>query len=168
MNRWPLTLMVLLLTGCPAPDITTNQPTSNAGRYPTYEEQVPYRQSWVRALAGTQPSREQYLERAQRYNAGQERRQQAADANARANVQTEVDRLLAIQALSQRTNVLHPGMTPEQVRSLIGEPLETQFGASKTVWKYLLIQSGKAPMPYYLIFEGSPRSLTTWYADQEE
>ena len=81
------------------------------------------------------------------------------------NTLTELNRLKALQAVNQRTNVLQPGMTGDQVRAVLGNPLQTQFIADKTIWQYSLSQTDRPPIAYYLIFTGNPPSLQVWYTD---
>ena len=68
----------------------------------------------------------------------------------------------------RRTNHLQPGMTPEQVKEVMGEPIQTQFISERIVWKYSLHQSYRGHIPHYLVFEGTPSQLTSWFANQAE
>jgi hypothetical protein len=66
----------------------------------------------------------------------------------------------------RRTNFLQPGMSPTQVKAVMGEPLQTQFVAERVVWQYTLHQSYRGYRPHYLIFEGEPLRLTSWFPEQ--
>lgn len=66
------------------------------------------------------------------------------------------------------TNQLSPGMSPTQVRAILGEPSQTQFVADKWVWKYSLHQPWKGFIPYYLIFGRENPTLAEWFADEAE
>jgi hypothetical protein len=66
------------------------------------------------------------------------------------------------------TNQLSPGMRPEQVKAIIGEPSGTQFIADKWVWRYSLLEPWKGFIPYYLVFSKENPTLESWYADLDE
>ena len=66
------------------------------------------------------------------------------------------------------TNQLNPGMSPNEVKNVMGEPSQTQFIAGKLVWKYSLHQPWKGFVPYYLIFRKEDQRLETWYANEAE
>jgi hypothetical protein len=67
-----------------------------------------------------------------------------------------------------KTNQLKPGMAAAEVRTLLGEPLQTQFVSDKLVWKYTLHEYWKGFVPYYLAFGRDSQKLETWYADEAE
>jgi hypothetical protein len=67
-----------------------------------------------------------------------------------------------------KTNHLVPGMSPNEVKSVLGEPSQTQFVANKWVWKYSLHQYWKGWVPYYLVFEKETQKLEAWYANEAE
>jgi|RhiMetdeSRZDD1v2_1073273.scaffolds.fasta_scaffold504163_2 hypothetical protein len=66
------------------------------------------------------------------------------------------------------TNQLSPGMRPEQVKAVLGDPSQTQFIANKWVWNYSLLEPWKGFIPYYLVFSKENPTLESWYADQDE
>jgi len=67
-----------------------------------------------------------------------------------------------------KTNQLMPGMTPNQVKEILGEPSQTQFVADKWVWKYSLHEYWKGWVPYYLVFGKEGKKLDSWYANEAE
>ena len=67
-----------------------------------------------------------------------------------------------------KTNQLVPGMTLDQVKSIMGEPSQSQFVADKWVLKYSLHQYWKGWVPYYLAFDKKTQKLDSWYADENE
>src|SRR6059036_3144956 len=75
-----LVVMGLCLAGCPAPDARLNQPTATAQRY---EDLMPYNPSWWEQLVNPSGAREDYLAKAQAYNA-----RQAQIATAQAQIPT--------------------------------------------------------------------------------
>jgi len=66
------------------------------------------------------------------------------------------------------TNQLSPGMQPQQVKTALGEPSQTQFVGNKWVWKYSLHEPWKGFIPYYLVFSKENPVLEGWYANEEE
>ena len=71
-------------------------------------------------------------------------------------------------ATISQTNDLRPGMQPEQVRAMLGEPKSTQFSGDKIVWKYTFHQMWKGYIPHYLVFDAQTQQLVGWFADQAE
>lgn len=67
-----------------------------------------------------------------------------------------------------KTNQLAPGMTPDEVKAVLGDPSQTQFIADKWIWKYSLQQPWKGYIPYYMVFTGKPAVLQEWLADEDE
>ena len=67
-----------------------------------------------------------------------------------------------------KTNQLTPGMSPSEVKSVLGEASQTQFIANKWVWKYSLHQYWKGWVPYYLVFGKESQKLEAWYANEAE
>ncbi len=67
-----------------------------------------------------------------------------------------------------KTNQLIPGMSPNEVKILLGEPSQSQFVAEKWVWKYSLHEYWKGFVPYYLVFSKDNPTLRQWYADEAE
>ena len=67
-----------------------------------------------------------------------------------------------------KTNELMPGMNPNDVKIILGEPSQTQFVANKWVWKYKLHEPWKSFVPYYLVFSKENFKLQEWYADEAE
>jgi hypothetical protein len=67
-----------------------------------------------------------------------------------------------------KTNQLSPGMKPDQVKAVLGDPSQTRFIADKWVWKYSLHQYMKGFIPYYLVFGNDAKTLQSWYADEDE
>lgn len=67
-----------------------------------------------------------------------------------------------------KTNRLVPGMSVADVKTLLGEPSQTQFVQQKMVWKYSLHEYWKGFVPYYLVFSSEPPALERWYADEAE
>ena len=51
-----------------------------------------------------------------------------------------------------KTNQLAPGMSPNEVKNILGEASQTEFIGDKWVWKYSLHQIGKGFIPFYLVF----------------
>jgi hypothetical protein len=68
----------------------------------------------------------------------------------------------------KKTNQLSPGMTTDQVRSILGQPSQSQFIQNKIVWKYSLHQYFVGWVPYYLVFDKNSQKLETWYANEQE
>lgn len=68
----------------------------------------------------------------------------------------------------KKTNQLSPGMTTEQVKSLLGQPSQSQFIQNKIVWKYSLHQYFVGWVPYYLVFDKETQELEAWYANEQE
>lgn len=67
-----------------------------------------------------------------------------------------------------KTNQLAPGMKPAEVKTILGEPSQTQFIANKWVWKYSLQEPWKGWIPYYLVFNRDSQVLEQWFADEAE
>jgi len=67
-----------------------------------------------------------------------------------------------------KTNQLSPGMKPSQVRSILGDPSQTQFISNKWVWKYSLHEPWKGFVPFYLVFSRNSQVLEQWFADEAE
>jgi len=67
-----------------------------------------------------------------------------------------------------KTNELMPGMSPNEVKNILGEPSQSQFVANKLVWKYKLHEPWKGFVPYYLVFSKGDFKLQEWYADENE
>jgi hypothetical protein len=67
-----------------------------------------------------------------------------------------------------KTNHLSPGMTTNEVKTVLGEPSQTQFVANKWVWKYSFHQYFKGWVPYYLVFGKETQKLEEWYANEAE
>lgn len=68
----------------------------------------------------------------------------------------------------EKTKHLAVGMKTSQVVALLGEPLESQAGPNKLIWKYSLHEYWKGFVPYYLVFERSSGRLRSWYANEAE
>jgi hypothetical protein len=68
----------------------------------------------------------------------------------------------------EKTKQLSPGMKMAEVRSLLGEPSQTQFVSDKLVWKYSLHEYWKGFVPYYLEFGRKSMALERWFADENE
>lgn len=69
---------------------------------------------------------------------------------------------------ASKTNQLSPGMTTAEVRSIFGEPSQTQFVSNKWVWKYSLHEPWKGFIPYFMVFGRDSQALEEWYADEAE
>jgi outer membrane protein assembly factor BamE (lipoprotein component of BamABCDE complex) len=67
-----------------------------------------------------------------------------------------------------KTNQLSPGMKPAQVRSILGDPSQTQFISNKWLWKYSLHEPWKGFIPYYLVFSRDSQVLEQWFADEAD
>jgi hypothetical protein len=67
-----------------------------------------------------------------------------------------------------KTNQLSPGMKPAEVRTVLGEPSQTQFISDKWVWKYSLHETWKGFIPYYMVFNRESQTLERWFADEAE
>jgi outer membrane protein assembly factor BamE (lipoprotein component of BamABCDE complex) len=67
-----------------------------------------------------------------------------------------------------KTNELSPGMKPAEVRTILGEPSQTQFVSNKWVWKYSLHEPWKGFIPYYMVFGRESQTLEQWFADEAE
>lgn len=66
------------------------------------------------------------------------------------------------------TKGLKPGMTQQQVQSVLGEPLSTERVAGRLVWRYELHEPWKGNVPTYLVFSPSSNTLDAWYLDRAE
>ena len=66
----------------------------------------------------------------------------------------------------KKTTDLYPGMTMQQVKSVMGDPGGTQFIEGKLVWKYYLQKPWLGYIPHYFIFEGD--ELKMWVSDMNE
>jgi hypothetical protein len=67
-----------------------------------------------------------------------------------------------------KTNSLVPGMTPKDVKAVLGDPSQTSFVGNKWIWKYSLHEYGKGWVPHYLTFSKNTKKLEAWYADEAE
>ena len=67
-----------------------------------------------------------------------------------------------------KTNQLVPGMSPAEVKNILGEASQTEFIGNKWVWKYSLHQIGKGFVPFYLVFGKENPKLESWYANEDE
>lgn len=67
-----------------------------------------------------------------------------------------------------KTNQLSPGMKAADVKSVLGEPSQTQFISNKWVWKYSLHEMWKGYIPYYMVFDRESQTLEQWFADEAE
>ena len=76
--------------------------------------------------------------------------------------------LVACVGSVSKTNQLSLGMTPTEVRAVLGEPSQTLFVSDKWVWKYSLHEPWKGFIPYYMVFNRDSRYLEQWYADEAE
>jgi hypothetical protein len=71
-------------------------------------------------------------------------------------------------ASGSQTNSLQPGMQPDHVRVVLGEPPQTQLVADKWRETYRLHQALKGFVPSYLVFDPQTHQLPAWYADEAE
>ena len=69
---------------------------------------------------------------------------------------------------SKKTNELSVGMTPYQVKEIMGDPTDKQILNNLMVLRYDLYQQVKGWVPYYLVFNKDTQKLEQWYADEEE
>jgi len=67
-----------------------------------------------------------------------------------------------------KLNQLSPGMSPEQVQGILGEPQSTEIKNDKLVQKYTLHENWKGFVPYHMVYNKDTRVLETWYEDEEE
>jgi len=67
-----------------------------------------------------------------------------------------------------KTNQLAPGMAPNDVKAVLGDPSQTNFVANKWIWKYSLHEYWKGWVPYYLVFGKETKKLEAWYANEAE
>jgi hypothetical protein len=67
-----------------------------------------------------------------------------------------------------KTQQLTPGMHPEQVRALLGDPTQTQFLDNKLVWRYQLHDTTRDWVPYYLVFNSQTQELEGWFVNEAE
>lgn len=67
-----------------------------------------------------------------------------------------------------KTNNLRQGMTQNEVKRLLGSPLNTQFEGDYLVWKYSLHQYFVGWVPYYLTFDKNNMALLEWHENKEE
>ena len=67
-----------------------------------------------------------------------------------------------------KTNQLVPGMSPAEVKNILGEASQTEFIGNKWVWKYSLHKMGKGFVPFYLSFGKENPKLESWYANEAE
>ncbi len=68
----------------------------------------------------------------------------------------------------EKVNQLSPGMSPDQVQAVLGEPKSSQMTEDKWVLKYTLHENWKGWVPYYFVFDKETRRLETWYEDEAE
>jgi hypothetical protein len=59
-------------------------------------------------------------------------------------------------------------MKPADVKTVLGEPSQTQFISDKWVWKYSLHEPWKGFIPYYMVFSRESQRLEQWFADEAE
>ncbi len=67
-----------------------------------------------------------------------------------------------------KTSQLAPGMAPQDVYAVLGEPAEQRMVAEGMLWKYYLHQPWKGFVPYYLLFGQQTHRLERWYPDEQE
>ena len=58
-----------------------------------------------------------------------------------------------------KTSRLLPGMSPQEVKKLLGDPASTQFIGELLVWRYSLHENWKGFVPHYLVFAEEPPVL---------
>ena len=69
---------------------------------------------------------------------------------------------------ASQTNQLAPGMKSAGVRTVLGDPSQTQFISNKWVWKYSLNEPWKGFIPYYVVFGRDTQLLEQWFTDEAE
>ena len=67
-----------------------------------------------------------------------------------------------------KTHQLQLGMLPDEVKHILGEPLQIQLLGEQWVWKYSLHQYGKGWVPYYLFFGEKSYALEAFYPNEVE
>ena len=67
-----------------------------------------------------------------------------------------------------KTNQLRPGMSTEDVTSLLGQPASSQFVDGYMIWKYSLQRPWVGWIPYYLAFDGQTMRLAEWQENMQE
>jgi hypothetical protein len=67
----------------------------------------------------------------------------------------------------QKLNQLSPGMSAEEVQTILGEPSSSELTNDKLVQKYSLHENWKGFVPYFMVFDKNSRRLEAWYEDEE-
>lgn len=68
----------------------------------------------------------------------------------------------------QKLNQITPGMSSEEVISILGQPNSSQMTEDKWVLKYSLHEKWKGNVPYYMVFNKDSKQLETWYENEAE
>lgn len=67
-----------------------------------------------------------------------------------------------------RVQQLRTGMTPVEVRALLGNPTGVRSAPAAEQWTYSLHANWKGWVPHVLVFTGNPAVLRSWWADEEK
>ena len=63
---------------------------------------------------------------------------------------------------------LSQGMSSSEIKTLLGDPIETKVVHGDEVWKYSLHEPWTGWIPHYLVLDDESNTLMTWYADWDE
>ena len=69
---------------------------------------------------------------------------------------------------SAKTTQLRPGMTADEVTTLLGQPASSQYADGYMIWKYSLQRPWVGWIPYYLAFDGKTMHLAGWQENMQE
>ena len=67
----------------------------------------------------------------------------------------------------KKLNQLDRGMSPAQVRALLGDPKQKELKAGRTVYKYSLHEWMAGYKPVYVVFDGDDRLAETMVDESE-
>ena len=76
--------------------------------------------------------------------------------------------ILGCQTSVKQTNLLCPGMTTDEVQSILGEPRHTEFEDGFYQCKYSFYQFGTGRIPYYLVFDAQTSKLVSWTKNMDD
>ena len=68
----------------------------------------------------------------------------------------------------QLTNQLSPGMTYDEVESLLGNPKSTQIAGEQLIARWNLQEKWKGYIPYDMVFNASDKTLISWSENQKD
>jgi hypothetical protein len=67
-----------------------------------------------------------------------------------------------------KLNRLTPGMTQEEVTTILGQPKSSELKGDDWILKYTLHQNWKGWVPYNITFDSKTKKLVSWQADETE